>query len=88
MPLNAAAFQACNAFPGKRNLQRTRSAFFNSRVSAFNTVTFESKSGTNTDAVISYTAADATVAMNGVSYVSFENLTIDHKTPLTAIAYA
>ena len=48
--------------------------------SAFNTVTFESKSGNNADAVITYTAADATVSMNGVSYVTFENLTIDHKT--------
>ena len=48
--------------------------------SAFNTITFESKSGTNTDAVISYTTADATMILNGVSYVSFENITIDHKT--------
>ena len=48
--------------------------------SAFNTVTFEAKSGNNADAIISYTAADATVALNGVSYVSFENVTIDHKT--------
>ena len=47
--------------------------------SSFNTVTFESKSGNNTEAVISYTAADATVLLNGVSYVAFENLTIDHK---------
>jgi len=48
--------------------------------SAFNTVTFEAKSGTNTDAIISYTASDATLVLNGVSYVSFENVTIDHKT--------
>jgi hypothetical protein len=47
--------------------------------SAFNTVTFESKSGTNTGAIISYGSADATVVLNGVSYVSFENITIDHK---------
>lgn len=48
--------------------------------SNFNTVTFESKSGNNTEVVISYTTADATMVLNGVSYVSFENLTIDHKT--------
>ncbi len=47
--------------------------------SNFNTVTFESKSGNNTEAVISYATGDATVVLNGVSYVSFENLTIDHK---------
>lgn len=46
--------------------------------SALNTITFESKSGTNTDVVISYAATDATVVLNGTSYVSFENLTIDH----------
>ncbi len=48
--------------------------------SAFNTVTFESKSGNNTEAVISYGSGDATVVLNGVSYVAFENITIDHKT--------
>ncbi|MBP6731142.1 MAG: hypothetical protein KA149_03730 [Chitinophagales bacterium] len=48
--------------------------------SAFNTVTFESKSGSNTGAIISYGSGDATVVLNGVSYVSFENVTIDHKT--------
>lgn len=47
--------------------------------SAFNTVTFESASGNNTDAVITYASSDATVILNGISYVSFENLTIDHK---------
>lgn len=47
--------------------------------SNFNTVTFESKSGNNTEAVISYTSGDATLVLNGVSYVSFENVTIDHK---------
>src|SRR5687768_13055391 len=47
--------------------------------SAFNTIAFESKSGNNADVVISYGAADATVALNGTSYVTFENLTIDHK---------
>jgi hypothetical protein len=48
--------------------------------SAFNTVTFESKSGNSADAVISYTASDATLVLNGISHVNFENLTIDHKT--------
>jgi len=47
--------------------------------SAFNTVTFESKSGNNSEAIISYGSGDATLVLNGVSYVSFENLTIDHK---------
>lgn len=47
--------------------------------SNFNTVTFESATGNSNDAVISYATADATVVLNGVSYVSFENLTIDHK---------
>ncbi len=46
--------------------------------SALNTVLFESKSGTNTDVVLTYAATDATVVRNGTSYVSFENLTIDH----------
>ena len=47
--------------------------------SAFNAVTFEAKSGSNADVIISYTTADATLLLNGVSYVSFENITIDHK---------
>jgi hypothetical protein len=47
--------------------------------SAFNTVTFESKSGNNADVVISYGSSDATLVLNGTSYVNFENLTIDHK---------
>lgn len=47
--------------------------------SNFNTVTFESKSGNNADVVISYGSGDATAVLNGVAYVSFENLTIDHK---------
>lgn len=46
--------------------------------SALNNITFESKSGTNTDVVLSYASTDATVVLNGTSYVSFENLTIDH----------
>ncbi len=49
-----------------------------SGASALNTITFESKSGTNTDVVLSYASTDATVVLNGTSYVSFENLTIDH----------
>ncbi len=47
--------------------------------SAFNTITFESKSGNSADVVISYGTSDATFVLNGTSYVSFENLTIDHK---------
>ncbi|HLP51731.1 MAG TPA: hypothetical protein VK154_12670 [Chitinophagales bacterium] len=47
--------------------------------SSFNTVTFESKSGNNTDAIISYGSGDATVVLNGVAYVNFENITVDHK---------
>src|SRR5690606_17421376 len=43
-------------------------------------ITFESRSGSNTDVVIVYTAGDATLNMNGSSFISFENLTIDHKT--------
>ena len=46
--------------------------------SAFNTVTFESKTGNNTDVIIRYPSSDATVVINGASYVSFENITIDH----------
>ncbi len=47
--------------------------------SAYNTVTFESATGNNSDAVISYSTSDATMILNGISYVSFENITIDHK---------
>ncbi|MES2621981.1 MAG: hypothetical protein V4615_14115 [Bacteroidota bacterium] len=47
--------------------------------SAFNTITFESKSGNNADVKISHGASDATMVLNGATYVSFENLTIDHK---------
>ncbi|HWB64073.1 MAG TPA: hypothetical protein VG603_11220 [Chitinophagales bacterium] len=47
--------------------------------SAYNTVTFTAKSGNNSDAVISYATSDATMILNGVSYVNFENITIDHK---------
>jgi hypothetical protein len=47
--------------------------------SAFNTVTFESASGNNTEVVLSYSTSDATMVLNNTSYVTFENLTIDHK---------
>lgn len=46
---------------------------------AFNNITFESKSGNNSDVVISYGSGDATVLLNGTAYVNFERLTIDHK---------
>jgi hypothetical protein len=47
--------------------------------SAFSTVTFGSKSGNNADVIIGYGSSDATLVLNGTSYVNFENLTIDHK---------
>ncbi len=47
--------------------------------SAFNNITFESKSGNNTDVIITHSSSDATLSVNGAAYVSFENLTIDHK---------
>lgn len=47
--------------------------------SAFNTVTFESESGNNAGVIITNTTSDATLALNGTSWVTFENLTIDHK---------
>lgn len=47
--------------------------------SAFNNITFESKSGNNTAVTISYGASDATLTLNGTSWVNFENLTVDHK---------
>ena len=47
--------------------------------SAINNITFESKSGYNTDVVISYSSLNATLVMNGTSYVSFENITINHR---------
>ena len=46
--------------------------------SAYNNITFESKSGVNTDAVIGFPTTDATLTMNGTSYVSFENISINH----------
>ncbi|MCS6935511.1 MAG: right-handed parallel beta-helix repeat-containing protein [Chitinophagales bacterium] len=47
--------------------------------SAYNTIKFESKSGNNSEVVISYRTTDATLVLNGTAYVTFENLTIDHK---------
>lgn len=47
--------------------------------SAFNTVTFESASGNNAAVTIAYASTDATVEMNGTNWVTFENMTIDHK---------
>lgn len=47
--------------------------------SAFNTVTFESESGNNAGVIITNTTSDATLVLNGTSWVTFENLTIDHK---------
>jgi hypothetical protein len=46
---------------------------------ANNRITFESKSGNYSEVVISYGNADATLVLNGTSYVNFQNLTIDHK---------
>ncbi len=46
---------------------------------AFNNVKFESKSGNNSEVVIAYGSSDATVALNGTQWVSFENLSIVHK---------
>lgn len=48
--------------------------------SAASPVMFESRTGSNTDVVIVYSAGDATMTLNGTSFISFENLTIDHKT--------
>ncbi|MES2619840.1 MAG: hypothetical protein V4615_03235 [Bacteroidota bacterium] len=47
--------------------------------SVFNSITFKSQSGINSDVVISYTKTDATLVLLGSSYVSFENVTLDHK---------
>ena len=46
--------------------------------SAYNTVTFESKTGDNTTAVISYSTSDATMILNSASNISFNNITIRH----------
>jgi len=47
--------------------------------SAINTIVFDSKSGEKSDVVVSNNTSDATIVLNGTSYVSFENITIDHK---------
>lgn len=47
--------------------------------SSTNTITFESQSRNNTDVIIRHSTADATMILNSASYVSFENITIDHK---------
>lgn len=47
--------------------------------SAFNTITFHSKSGSNAGVVITSAGGDATISMNGTSWMAFENITIDHK---------
>ena len=47
--------------------------------SAINTITFASKSGVNTDVVLSYNTSNATLVLVDAKYISFENMTIDHK---------
>lgn len=47
--------------------------------SALNTIVFDSKSGERTDVIVSNKTSDATIVLNGTSYVSFENITVDHK---------
>lgn len=49
-----------------------------SGASAINTIVFESASGEKADVIVSYQNSDATIVLNGTSYVSFENITIDH----------
>lgn len=47
--------------------------------SALNTVVFDSRSGEKSDVIVSNQSSDATIVLNGTSYVSFENITVDHK---------
>lgn len=47
--------------------------------SVMNPVTFTSSTGSNGDVVIWASTSDATMVLNGTSYVSFENITVDHK---------
>jgi hypothetical protein len=47
--------------------------------SVMNNITFESKTGNNSDVTIVYGNTDATMVMNGASYVTFQNITIDHQ---------
>lgn len=46
---------------------------------AFNSIRFESASGNNSEVIISHNSGDATLTMNGTNWVTFENLTISHK---------
>jgi hypothetical protein len=57
-------------------------------VSAQNTVTFQSAKGNNSDVVLSCAALDGayTVKLDGASFVSFENMTIENKTGNTGNA--
>jgi len=65
---------------------RIESGLYNEKVSlsnipgssAINTIVFESKSGEKSDVIVS-NSSDATIVLNGTSYVSFENITVDHK---------
>ncbi len=65
---------------------RLENGIYNERVtfsnisgtSALNTIVFESMSGEKQDVIVSH-SSDATIVLNGTSYVSFENMTIDHK---------
>ncbi len=47
--------------------------------SEFNTVTFASASTDNADAVITSSSSEATVVLNGASYITFKNISVDHK---------
>ncbi len=49
-----------------------------SGASALNTIVFESASGENADVIVGYQSSDATIVLNGTSYVSFENITVEH----------
>ena len=57
-------------------------------ISAHNSVTFESAKGNNAEVVITSTSPDVeyTVALNGASFVSFENISIENKTGHTGNA--
>ena len=46
--------------------------------SVINEISFESRTGNNTDVIIAFPTSDATVTMNGTSFVSFQNISIDH----------
>jgi hypothetical protein len=48
-------------------------------MSAFNSITFASESGNNTEVVVAYDNVDATLTLNGVSNINFENITLSHK---------